>query len=52
MTGKTIVRYFQDNSFALSKFNGLKLDELIVCENPITKNCLIVYIKTVEDKWF
>jgi hypothetical protein len=42
---------FQDNTFEFNDFDGLKLEKLITCENPETKEVVIVYIKVETKEW-
>ncbi len=42
---------FQDNNFEFYDFDGLKLEKLITCENPETKEVVIVYIKVETKEW-
>jgi hypothetical protein len=42
---------FQDNDFKFNGFKGLKLEKLISCENPETKEILLVYIKVENKEW-
>jgi hypothetical protein len=42
---------YQDNNFVFTEFNDLKLEKIVVCENPETKEPLIVYIKVQNKNW-
>jgi hypothetical protein len=44
-------RLFQDSEFEFNEFNGLKVERLIVCESPETKEPMIVYIKVETRNW-
>lgn len=44
-------RLYQDYNFVFSKFNGLKLEKLIVCEDPETKRPYLIYIKVEAHHW-
>ncbi|KUJ61166.1 hypothetical protein AR687_14650 [Flavobacteriaceae bacterium CRH] len=40
------------NEFIFTDFNGLRLEKLIVCENPETKEPILVYIKVENNNWY
>lgn len=42
---------FQDDHFIFTEFNGLKLQQLVVCENPKTKETIMVFIKVENNNW-
>lgn len=42
---------FQDNTFEFYDFDGLKLERLVSCEDPKTKEVVIVYIKVENKEW-
>jgi hypothetical protein len=44
-------RLFQDREFEFAEFNGLKIERLIVCENPETSEPILVYIKMENKNW-
>lgn len=44
-------RLYQDSEFEFKEFNGLKIEQLIVCENPDTGEPIIVYIKVENKSW-
>ncbi|WP_281231420.1 hypothetical protein [Flavobacterium gelatinilyticum] len=44
-------RIFQDDTFLFTEFDGLKLQKLVVCENPETKEPVIVYLKVENHNW-
>lgn len=44
-------RIFQDDNFVFTEFDGLKLQELVVCEKPETKEAIIVYLKVENHNW-
>lgn len=44
-------RIFQDDNFLFTEFNGLKVEKLVVCENPETKDPIIVFLKVENNNW-
>ncbi|QSW91476.1 MULTISPECIES: hypothetical protein [Flavobacterium] len=44
-------RIFQDDNFIFTEFNGLKLEKLVVCENPETKEPILIYLKVENHNW-
>ncbi|MDH7447822.1 hypothetical protein [Aquimarina sp. 2201CG14-23] len=44
-------RLYQDSHFEFNEFNGLKIEKLIVCENPETKEPIIIHIKVKNRNW-
>ncbi len=42
---------FQDNSFECIDFNGLQLEKLVSCENPNSRDVIMVYIKVKDKEW-
>jgi hypothetical protein len=44
-------RIFQDDHFVFTDFNGQKLEKIIVCENPETKNVCMVFVKVEHHTW-
>ena len=44
-------RLHQDTNFVFTEFDGLKIEKLVLCESPVTKDCLIVYIKVKSHNW-
>lgn len=42
---------FQDNHFVFTEFDGLKLEKIIVCENPETKEPILIFIKVENHNW-
>jgi hypothetical protein len=40
------------NEFVFTDFNGLPVEKLIVCENPITKEPILVYLKVQRNNWY
>lgn len=42
---------FQDNNFQFNAFNGLRLEQLITCEDPNNNDVIIVYIKVKNHPW-
>jgi formylglycine-generating enzyme required for sulfatase activity len=51
MTNEPRGRIFQDDHFVFTEFNGLKLEKLVVCEDPETKNPIIVFLKVENNDW-
>lgn len=51
MNQKARGRLYQDDNFIFTEFNGLKIERLIVCENPETKNPIIIYLKVENNNW-
>ncbi len=51
MTKKARGRLYQDSEFEFDEFNGLKVEKLIVCENPETKEPIIIYLKVEDRNW-
>jgi len=44
-------RLYQDSDFEFNEFNGLKIEKLFVCENPETKEPILIYIKVENRNW-
>jgi hypothetical protein len=44
-------RLYQDDNFRFTGFDGLKLERIVACEDPKTKNVIIVYIKVENNNW-
>ncbi|WP_298321224.1 hypothetical protein [uncultured Aquimarina sp.] len=44
-------RLYQDSEFEFNEFNGLKIEKLFVCENPETKEPILIYIKVENRNW-
>jgi hypothetical protein len=44
-------RIFQDDNFVFTEFNGLKLQKVVVCENPETNEPILVYLKVENNYW-
>lgn len=44
-------RLYQDSEFEFNEFNGLKIEKLLVCENPETKEPILIYIKVENRNW-
>jgi len=42
---------FQDTNFVFQDFNGLKLEKLIACENPVNEDVVLVFIKVENKDW-
>lgn len=42
---------FQDDNFIFTDFDNQQLEKLIICENPETKEPLIVYLKVKNKDW-
>ena len=42
---------FQDNNFIFAEFDGLKLLKLVVCEQPETKEPVVIFIKVENNNW-
>ncbi|WP_430413180.1 hypothetical protein [Kordia sp.] len=51
MTTEPRGRLYQDSEFEFNEFNGLKIEKLIVCENPETKEPILIYIKVENRNW-
>lgn len=51
MTKEPRGRLYQDSQFEFNEFNGLKVEKLIVCENPETKEPILIYIKVENRNW-
>ncbi|WP_163409310.1 hypothetical protein [Flavobacterium ajazii] len=45
-------RIFQEDNFIFTEFDGLKLQKLVVCENPESKEPVIVYLKVENYNWY
>ncbi|MBW1296327.1 hypothetical protein [Aquimarina litoralis] len=50
MTKKPRGRLYQESAFIFDEFNGLKLEQLIVCENSKLEP-ILVYIKVKNRNW-
>ncbi|GEM_PF-1108071 len=44
-------RIFQDNKFIFTDFDSLRIEKLIIVENPETKSTCLVYIKVKKHNW-
>ena len=44
-------RIFQEDDFIFTEFDGLKLQKIVVCENPESKELVIVYLKVENHNW-
>jgi len=51
MTKEPRGRLYQDSEFEFDEFNGLKIEKLIVCENPETREPILIYIKVENRNW-
>ncbi|MEP0480156.1 MAG: hypothetical protein ABJD23_08075 [Nonlabens sp.] len=51
MTKEPRGRLYQDSEFEFDEFNGLKIEQLIVCENPKTKEPILIYLKVENKNW-
>ncbi|MDB2539183.1 hypothetical protein N9X23_02320 [Flavobacteriales bacterium] len=51
MTKEPRGRLYQDSEFEFDEFNGLKIEQLIVCENPETKEPILIYLKVENRNW-
>lgn len=51
MNEKPNGRLFQDDKFVFTDFDGLRIEKIIVVENPETKRTCLVYIKVKKHNW-
>lgn len=42
---------FQNNCFEFADFNGQQLEKLISCEDPHSRDVIMVYIKVMDKEW-
>jgi len=42
---------FQDTNFVFKEFDGIKLEQLVVCEEPETNEPITIYLKVENNNW-